>query len=193
MALELRDPYTGQIKSWVWVGGAVVVGGGAFLLLRGSSGSSSTGSPIGTTSGGQSSDITGQLQTLQDQLNTLASQQGTGNVPSSTGQPPITNPTDPGELALLTDIKNLLTQQQGGAPIRNPTPTPTPTPKPTTTTTGKTPIYYTVKSGDTLWGISTRFLGSGSRYTTIYNWNRNVIGSNPRLIRPGERLIVGYK
>lgn len=34
---------------------------------------------------------------------------------------------------------------------------------------------YTVKSGDTLWAIAKRFLGSGSKWKTIYNANKSII------------------
>lgn len=34
---------------------------------------------------------------------------------------------------------------------------------------------YTIKSGDTLWGISSRFYGTGTKYKTIYNANKSVI------------------
>lgn len=34
---------------------------------------------------------------------------------------------------------------------------------------------YTVKSGDTLWAIAKRFLGSGSKWKTIYNANKSTI------------------
>ncbi len=36
---------------------------------------------------------------------------------------------------------------------------------------------YTIVSGDTLWGISSRFLGSGSKYMQIYNSNKSTIES----------------
>ena len=56
-----------------------------------------------------------------------------------------------------------------------------------TQATGKT---YTVKPGDTLWSISKKYLGNGSRYSEIYNSNKAVIGSNPNLIKPGQVLTI---
>lgn len=49
---------------------------------------------------------------------------------------------------------------------------------------------YVVKSGDTLWKIAKRFYGNGAKYTEIYNANRSVIGSNPNLIKPGQKFII---
>lgn len=49
---------------------------------------------------------------------------------------------------------------------------------------------YTVKKGDSLWAIAKKYLGSGSRYTEIYNLNKSVIGSNPSLIYPGQVLTL---
>lgn len=48
---------------------------------------------------------------------------------------------------------------------------------------------YTVKSGDCLWNIAKRYLGNGSRYTEIYNLNKNKI-KNPNLIYPGQVLTL---
>ncbi|MCI1981997.1 MAG: LysM peptidoglycan-binding domain-containing protein [Oscillospiraceae bacterium] len=48
---------------------------------------------------------------------------------------------------------------------------------------------YTVKSGDTLWGIAKRFYGNGTKYTTIYNANKGKIKS-PNLIYPGQVLTI---
>ena len=51
-----------------------------------------------------------------------------------------------------------------------------------TNSTGKT--YYTIKRGDTLWGISRRY---GVSLQNIVSWN-NI--QNPNLIYPGQRLIL---
>lgn len=53
----------------------------------------------------------------------------------------------------------------------------------------KAPKTYTVKRGDTLWGIAKRFYGSGVKYTTIYNANKSKI-KNPNLIYPGQALTI---
>lgn len=60
---------------------------------------------------------------------------------------------------------------------------------------------YTIVSGDTLWGIATRFLGSGAKYTQIYNSNKSTIesaakkygkssSSNGHWIYPGTVLTI---
>lgn len=48
---------------------------------------------------------------------------------------------------------------------------------------------YTVKQGDTLWSISAKYLGSGAKYMTIYNANRNIL-SNPNIIKAGQVLAI---
>ena len=48
---------------------------------------------------------------------------------------------------------------------------------------------YTVKRGDCLWNIAKKYDGNGSKYTTIYNANRNKI-KNPNLIYPGQVLWI---
>jgi nucleoid-associated protein YgaU len=49
---------------------------------------------------------------------------------------------------------------------------------------------YIVQCGDCLWTIAQRFLGDGNKWPMIYNMNKNVIGSNPNLIRPGQALMI---
>jgi nucleoid-associated protein YgaU len=49
---------------------------------------------------------------------------------------------------------------------------------------------YTVVSGDSLWKIAAHQYGDGDKWRTIYNANKSVIGANPNLIRPGQRLVI---
>ena len=48
----------------------------------------------------------------------------------------------------------------------------------------------TVKSGDCLWNIAKKYLGSGADYSKIYELNKGTIGSNPNLIYPGQVLTL---
>ena len=49
---------------------------------------------------------------------------------------------------------------------------------------------YTVVKGDCLWSIAKKFYGNGSKYPTIYNASRSVVGGNPNLIYPGQVLTI---
>jgi nucleoid-associated protein YgaU len=49
---------------------------------------------------------------------------------------------------------------------------------------------YIVAQGDTLWAISKKFYGKGSDYTKIYDANKDLIGPNPNLIKPGQELVI---
>lgn len=62
--------------------------------------------------------------------------------------------------------------------------------KKTTTTAKKTTTRtYKVKKGDTLWAIAKKYYGSGAKYTTIYNANKNLI-KNPNVIKIGWVLTI---
>src|SRR5947209_1825032 len=50
--------------------------------------------------------------------------------------------------------------------------------------------FYIVQAGDTLWGIAQQASGDGSRWPVIYNDNKNVIGSDPNQIFPGQILFM---
>jgi LysM repeat protein len=54
------------------------------------------------------------------------------------------------------------------------------------------PAVYEVKSGDTLSAIALNFYGSGTElfWRSIYDANRAIIGPDPNLISPGERLTI---
>ena len=47
-----------------------------------------------------------------------------------------------------------------------------------------------MKSGDNLWNIAKQHYGSGAMYTKIYEANKDLIGGNPNLIFPGQKLII---
>lgn len=49
---------------------------------------------------------------------------------------------------------------------------------------------YAVREGDTLYAVSARLLGSGARWTEIYELNRGAIGVNPSNIRVGQILDI---
>ncbi len=57
---------------------------------------------------------------------------------------------------------------------------------PAPTTKNKT---YTVVKGDTLWAIAKKFYGNGSKYTIIFNANKDKI-KNPNLIYVGQVLTI---
>jgi nucleoid-associated protein YgaU len=52
------------------------------------------------------------------------------------------------------------------------------------------PKTYTVVRRDCLWSLAKKFYGSGSKWPTIYNANKGVIGPNPHWIYPGQKLVI---
>jgi len=51
-------------------------------------------------------------------------------------------------------------------------------------------ITHIIRVGETLWGISREYYGTGLRWGDIYNANRDIIGNDPRLILPGRELMI---
>lgn len=49
---------------------------------------------------------------------------------------------------------------------------------------------YTVQPGDNLWNVSKKLFGEGKNWSDIYSMNKDVIGSNPSLIQPGQQLQI---
>ena len=64
--------------------------------------------------------------------------------------------------------------------------------KPTTNRSSKAvkSTTYTVKSGDSLSRIAQRLTGSANNWRAIYNQNKSVVGGNPNLIFPGQKLVI---
>jgi nucleoid-associated protein YgaU len=50
-------------------------------------------------------------------------------------------------------------------------------------------VIYTVKKGDTLWGIATAHYGNGSKYMKIFEANRPML-KDPDKIYPGQALRI---
>ena len=49
--------------------------------------------------------------------------------------------------------------------------------------------YYIIEKGDTLWAIAEKFLGNGSKYTEIFEANREVI-QDPDKIFVGQQIRI---
>lgn len=52
------------------------------------------------------------------------------------------------------------------------------------------PKTYVVRKGDSLWAIAKRIYDDGSKWKKIYEANKKVIGKNPNLIYPGQKLVI---
>ncbi|MED4973647.1 LysM peptidoglycan-binding domain-containing protein [Geobacillus kaustophilus NBRC 102445] len=52
------------------------------------------------------------------------------------------------------------------------------------------PKTYVVRKGDSLWAIAKRIYDDGSKWRKIYEANKKVIGKNPNLIYPGQKLVI---
>jgi len=119
-----------------------------------------------------------QIAALQNQLNNPGTRPNPNPTPKPVkhpihgGKPPVRNPGGPVSV------------------IPPPPPKP-PGPRPPSGGGGSHEREYTVVKGDNLWNIAKRFFnGDGTQWRKIYNANRGVIGGNPDLIRPGERLEI---
>ena len=49
---------------------------------------------------------------------------------------------------------------------------------------------HVVVGGDTLSGIAKKYYGDAGKYLKIYESNKDVIGDNPDLIKPGMELVI---
>lgn len=81
----------------------------------------------------------------------------------------------------LSPLLNNVTMPIDAQPVATPTVAPKPAPPKVRT--------HVVRPGDTLTRIGARYKVP---WRTIYNANRRVIGSNPNLIKPGQRLVIPW-
>jgi len=49
---------------------------------------------------------------------------------------------------------------------------------------------HTVVAGDTLSGIAKKYYDDAGKYLKIYEANKDVIGDNPDMIKPGQELVI---
>jgi nucleoid-associated protein YgaU len=96
---------------------------------------------------------------------------------TETDQPPPPAPEAPAEPA-ADDTEKEAVSDAVAEPVGEAPPEPAPEPAART---------YTVESGDTLWAISERFYGDGSKYQVIADASGI---SNPDLIHPGQVLTI---
>ncbi|BBI31456.1 LysM peptidoglycan-binding domain-containing protein [Cohnella abietis] len=52
------------------------------------------------------------------------------------------------------------------------------------------PKIYLIKQGDTLTSIAKRELGNSSKWRALYDNNKAIIGRDPNLIKPGQKLVM---
>ncbi|WP_242920958.1 LysM peptidoglycan-binding domain-containing protein [Pontibacter liquoris] len=64
---------------------------------------------------------------------------------------------------------------------------------PSTADTSAHNDVYTVQSGDSLSKIAKKLYGDANSWHKLYDANKQTIGDNPDLIRPGQRLDVPRK
>lgn len=188
-------------RQQLMVGGTIVLVVIGFLTLKkmggGGTGSSALPSGGAVSSGGESA---GAAAGNQSQLDSLTSQIGilnskvtdlTAQIPlpgseHGTGLLPATPPTDSGHGTGLLPHLPIVHNVKPDTPTTKKSPKIGTTPwrhQPPTTGTGT----YTVKKGDNLTSIGRKF---GESWQTLYKANKKVVGSNPNLILPGQKLVV---
>ena len=179
---EERVPKKGQLdtkkKKWYIVGGLGIIAVLVFFFVRKSNATASGSTTAGSANTSLDPATQAALQSaLQGQAygSMMQGSQGPAGPAGATGpQGPQGKQGTPGP--------------PGPPPKKPPPPPKKPPPKPPPKKKGSS-TYYTVKSGDTLSGIASQFKYQGG-WQALYHANRGVIGSNPNVIHPGQRIRV---
>ncbi len=80
---------------------------------------------------------------------------------------------------------------QPKAPVAQPAAAaPTPAPQQPAAAPAASNDTYTVQSGDSLSKIAKNLYGNAADWKKIYEANKATIGSNPDLIKPGQKFII---
>jgi LysM repeat protein len=197
--MEIRDPNTGQIKTWVWAVVALVTVVLVFVVTKVMGGGQST-TTASQTAAGQSSDITAQIAAMEAELQQLLQNQ------SGTGTPPPPPPPPPGpktknytikhgetlteiadkfgiKLAHLITLNPVLKNVDvnkvlgGGRVIQIPLNKTAGTP---------TPEKYTVKAGDTWTSIANQFHITVQQFYAL----NPTLAHTPNQTRSGGRAVI---
>ncbi|WP_446897415.1 LysM peptidoglycan-binding domain-containing protein [Clostridium sp. LBM24168] len=97
---------------------------------------------------------------------------------------------EPGEIGDKYITMNFRTYKEVKIELYNPAKATSTTLKNNRTAAVSTKGTYVVRSGDNLWSIAKKYYGDGAKWPTIYSKNKSVVGSNPNLIYPGQRLVI---
>lgn len=193
--------FTGKNK-WYVVGGLAAIAILVFVFVRKSNANSSTNTGTGATSTSLDPATEAALQSaLQTQASGgflgggssgggAAGAQGPAGPAGPTGATGPAGPTGPAGAAGSAGSNGSSgsgdNDSDGGSGSKPKTP---PVATPPKTSKAKAPLqFYTVKPGDSLSAIASRY--NITNWQTLYNANRSLIGSNPNLIHPGQRLSI---
>lgn len=161
---------TGKYK-WYVVGGLGLIAVLVFVFVRKSNANAGSGATGATTTTMDPSTQAALQSALQAQSAAGYSYQ------ASTGPAGVAGPAGAAGAVGKT----------GATGKTGPTGKPGPASKPPTAKASQQTQYYTVKAGDTLGKIAWATHTPGG-WQNLYNLNRSVVGSNPNLIHPGQRL-----
>jgi nucleoid-associated protein YgaU len=160
---------TGKNK-WYVIGGLGVVAVLVFFFV-----SRSKSNAAGTTTATTGTQLDPSTQAALETA--LQGQAGSAGFSGIAGPAGATGPAGPAGAA-----------GKAGAPGKPGKPAPKPSSHPMVKSAGSG-HFYTVKSGDTLSSIASRFSYKGG-WQALYSANRHAVGSNPNMIHAGLRLKV---